>query len=144
MRTVGATPTIRELKPADVDAIVALAGVLGGPESVAEWKRRLRRGSGVVTVGAAEDGRLVGYAAGEVRAIVGLTPTAWVEAFGVDNAWRGRGLGRVIASALLQRFRELGAARVLTLLPLHDRTLTPFFRELGFREEPLVAFGRSL
>ncbi|MDO8464597.1 MAG: GNAT family N-acetyltransferase, partial [Gallionella sp.] len=63
---------------------------------------------------------------------------------GVDNAWRGRGLGRTIASALLQRFRELGAERALTLLPLHDRTLAPFFRDLGFREESLVTLGRTV
>lgn len=144
MKTLGSTPTLRDLRPADVEAIVALAGLLGGTESAAEWKRRLRRGSGVVAIGAEADGRLVGYAAGEVRAAFGLTPTGWVESFGVDNAWRGRGLGRAIASALLQRFRELGAERALTMLPLHDRTLAPFFRDLGFREESLVTLGRTV
>ena len=35
-------------------------------------------------------------------------------------------------------------SNVFTLVPLHDRTMAPFFRELGFREEPLLPLGREL
>ena len=76
MQTIILAPTLRDLRPTDVAAIVALAGVLGSTESAAEWKRRLRRGSGFVAVGAEEDGRLVGYAAGAVRAMVVLAHVA--------------------------------------------------------------------
>ena len=144
MQTLTRVPTLRDLRVTDVASIVALAGPLGSTEGAAEWRRRLRRGSGVVAIGAEEDGRLVGYAAGSVRAAFGLRPTGWVEAFGVDNAWRGRGLGRRVAEALLVRFKELGAERAATVLPLHDRVLAPFFRDLGFREDSLVTLGRTI
>jgi len=142
MQVATRVPTIRELRATDIVALVELAGLLGSGETRHDWKLRLRR-SPVVVIGAEEDGRMVGYAAGTVRPAFGLGTAGWVEAFGVDNAWRGRGLGRSLASTLFERFRELGAARVYTLLPLHDLALAPFFRDLGFREEPLVCLGRT-
>jgi len=142
MQVATRVPTIRELRAADIVALVELAGVLGTGETRSDWKRRFRRGS-VVVIGAEEDGRMIGYAAGTVHPAFGLGITGWVEAFGVDNAWRGRGLGRSLASDLFGRFRELGAARVYALLPRHDLELAPFFRDLGFREEPLVCLGRT-
>ena len=142
MQVATRAPVIRELRATDIVALVELAGLLGSGETRHDWKLRLRRGS-VVVIGAEADGRIVGYAAGIVRLAFGLGTAGWVEAFGVDNAWRGRGLGRSLASSLFERFRELGAARVYTLLPLHDLALAPFFRDLGFREEPLVCLGRT-
>jgi ribosomal protein S18 acetylase RimI-like enzyme len=142
MQVATHTPTIHELRATDIVALVELAGLLGSGETRHDWKLRLRR-SPVVVIGAEEDGRMVGYAAGTVRSAFGLGTAGWVEAFGVDNAWRGRGLGRSLASTLFERFRELGAARVYSLLPLHDLVLAPFFHDLGFREEPLVCIGRT-
>ena len=144
MQTTASTPTLRALRLADVGAIVGLAARIGGVETAADWRRRLGSGTGIVAIGAEENGRLVGYVAGDVRAAFGLPAAGWVEAFGVDNDWRGRGLGRSLASALLARFRELGATHVYTLLPLHDRTLAPFFRDLGFREESIACLGRTV
>jgi len=142
MQVASHTPTIRELRATDVVALAELAELLGSSETPYDWKLRFRRSS-VVVIGAEEDGRMVGYAAGTVRPAFGLGTAGWVEAFGVDNAWRGRGLGRSLASTLFERFRELGAARVYSLLPLHDLVLAPFFHDLGFREEPLVCIGRT-
>lgn len=144
MQAIATEPTLRTLELSDVGAIGRLAGLLGGVDTPADWRRRLRRGDGIVAIGAEDDGRLVGYVTGEVRATFGLAAAGWVDAFGVDNEWRGRGVGRSLASAILARFRELGASRVYTLVPLHDRTLAPFFRDLGFRDEPLSCLGRAL
>lgn len=143
MQVATHTPTIRELRATDVVALVELAELLGSGEARHDWTLRLRRSS-VVVIGAEEDGRMVGYAAGTVRSAFGLGCAGWVEAFGVDNAWRGRGLGRSLATTLFARLRELGAARVYTLVPLHDLVLAPFFHDLGFREEPLVCLGRTI
>lgn len=142
MQVASPVPTIRELRATDVVALVELAERIGSGETQHDWKLRLRRSS-VVVIGAVEDGRMVGYAAGAVRPAFGLGTAGWVEAFGVDNAWRGRGLGRSLASVLFERFGALGAARIYTLLPLHDLVLAPFFRDLGFRDEPLVCLGRA-
>ncbi len=142
MRTATITP-VRTLDTVDLEPLGALSSRLGA-ETVLDWTRRLGRAATVI-VGAELDGKLVGYAAGEVRRSFGrATPGAWIDAFGVDLAYRGRGVGRSLLTALLARLREHGADHVFTLVPLHDRTMTPFFRELGFRDEPLAPLGRDL
>lgn len=135
-------PFLRALRPADDGIVAALAQELGGVETVEQWRDRL--GGGGIAVGAEQDGRLVGYATGAVRGAFGLEPAGWVETFGVADEWRGRGLGRALAAALFERFREAGAGQVYTVVPVHDLALAPFFRDLGFREEPLACLGTVL
>jgi ribosomal protein S18 acetylase RimI-like enzyme len=135
-------PTIRDLRSTDAASLAALAQLLGSAETVDQWRQRLRGAN--LAIGAEQDGRLVGYATGAVRTAFSLEPAGWVETFGVANAWRGRGLGRSLAAALFARFREQGATRAYTVVAAHDRALAPFFRDVGFREEPLACLGTSL
>jgi N-acetylglutamate synthase-like GNAT family acetyltransferase len=143
MVTAAPVPATRDIRESDIDALVSLGDVLGAGETVDTWRRRLRGGD-VVAICAHQEGELVGYAAGSMRASFGVETAGWIEAFGVANAWRGRGLGRTLAFGLLARFRASGAREVYTLVPIHDLSLQPFFRDLGFREAPMVPLGRTL
>ncbi|MDE3111981.1 MAG: GNAT family N-acetyltransferase [Chloroflexota bacterium] len=134
----------RSLTVADAEALAALSLKLGGSETVAQWVAFFGRPH-AIAVGSIADGHIVGYAAGEVRTGFGLPkPVAWVEAFGIDLEYRGAGLGRTLLGELLRRAATLGAAHIYTLVPVHDRVLAPFFRQLGFRDEPLSCLGCSL
>jgi GNAT superfamily N-acetyltransferase len=143
MRTVASAPLLVTLRTADLGRLAELSMRLGA-DTTRDWSTRLGRG-GTVVVGAEIEGRLVAYAAAEVRRSFGRsTPAAWIDAFGVDLAYRGHGTGRALLAALLAQLRALGADHVFTLVRLHDRTLGPFFRELGFRDEPITPLGREL
>ena len=134
---------IRPLSSTDIGALAALSERLG-VEIRAEWDTRVTD-PGYVILGAERDGTLVGYAGGQVRRSFGrATSTAWVDSFGVELGQRGLGVGRALAVELLGRLRARGARHALTLTPLHDRELGPFFRDLGFRDEPTVCLGRDL
>lgn len=136
-------PVIVSLDGQDLARLGELSTRLGA-DSAQDWSVRLGR-SGTVALGAESDGRLVAYAAAEVRRSFGrATPAAWIDAFGVDLAYRGHGIGRTLLAELLSRLRSAGADHVFTLVPLHDRTMAPFFRELGFRDEPITPLGREL
>lgn len=144
MPAISTPATSRDLGPDDADALAALSLSLGGHESAAQWTSFLARPA-AIAVGAVEDGRIVGYAAGEVRIAFGMPgPAAWVEAFGIDLERRGRGIGRALLADVLRRARDAGAAHVYTLVPVHDRVLAPFFRQVDFRDEPLACLGRPL
>lgn len=144
MPTIAAPVRCRPLQPEDAPVLADLALRLGGSETAEQWRSFLGRPS-AIAVGAVADGQVVGYAAGEVRIGFGMpAPVGWVEAFGVDLAWRARGVGWTLAQELLRRFSEAGAAHVYTVVPVHDRVLAPFFRQLGFRDELLACLGRSL
>lgn len=143
MRTLLRPPVIVELTTPDLSRLGELSTRLGA-ESARDWAGRLGR-SGTVALGAELEGRLVAYAAAEVRRSFGrATPGAWIDSFGVDLAYRGHGVGRSLLAELLSRLRSLGADHVFTIVPLHDRTMAPFFRELGFRDEPITPLGRDL
>ena len=143
MATTGATLATRALTAADAVGIAALAAQLGSAETAPQWLRSLAR-PGAFGVCAVVEGRIVGYATGEVRGGFGLPAAAWIEAFGIDLGERGHGVGRALLQDLLRRFREAGAAHVYTLVPIHDRSLAPFFRQAGLRDEPLTCLGCDL
>jgi GNAT superfamily N-acetyltransferase len=143
MRMVASAPRLVSLDRPDLARLGELSARLGA-ESAQDWSGRLGR-SGTVALGAESGGRLVAYAAAEVRRSFGrATPAAWIDAFGVDLAYRGHGIGRTLLAELLSRLRSVGADHVFTLVPLHDKTMAPFFRELGFRDEPITPLGREL
>lgn len=135
---------IRDLGADDAPALATLAVRLGGGETADQWAALLRRPR-VIALGAVEDGRIVGYAAGEVRGGFGMPgAVAWLEAFGVEVERRGAGVGRLLVADLLERFARAGATHVYTLVAVHDQVLAPFFRQVGFRDEPLTCLGRTL
>jgi GNAT superfamily N-acetyltransferase len=134
----------RDIVPDDAPALAELSVRLGSGETPSRWAALLRR-PGAVAVGVVEGDRVVGYAAGEVRGGFGMIGlVAWLEAFGVAVDRRGAGVGRLMLADLLERFARLGAAHVYTLVPVHDQVLAPFFRQVGFKSEPLECFGRAL
>jgi hypothetical protein len=53
-------------------------------------------------------------------------------------------MGRSLLADFLERAARGGAARALTLVPVHDQILGPFLRLVGFRDEPLACLGRVL
>ena len=143
MQATARKTLIRRLGAQDLTKLAALSTRLEA-ETAEHWAERLR-GDDTVILGAETDGVLVGYAAGAVRRSFGRAAAAgWVDAFGIDLSRRGHGVGRELASAFLAELRGRGADHVFTLVPLHDRTLAPFFRDLGFRDEPQVCLGRPL
>ena len=144
MATTATALRTRLLTIDDAPALAALSQRLGGEETARQWASFLARSS-AIGIGAIADGGIVAYAAGEVRTGFGMpAPVAWVEEFGVDLEWRAHGVGWTLAQELLRRFREAGAAHVYTVVPMHDRVLAPFFRQLGFRDELLACLGCSL
>ena len=143
MQATSRRTKIRRLVADDLAPLADLSARLEA-ESAQHWAERLGDADAIV-LGAELDGVLVGYASGEVRRSFGRAAAAgWVDAFGIDLSRRGHGVGHDLASAFLAELRARGADHVFTLVPLHDRTLGPFFRDLGFRDEPQVCLGRDL
>ncbi len=138
---------MRPLRRDDAAQLAALSAAIGAAEKLEDWRRILARtaGGGAIAIGAQQGEELVGYATGEVRTAFGLPePSGWLECFGVSLDSRGHGVGRALAAALLDGFRQAGAARVYTVVTLHDPAMTPFLREIGFREQALSCLGRAL
>jgi ribosomal protein S18 acetylase RimI-like enzyme len=140
---------IRPLDEMDISAIVGIDEKIGGAYRPEVWERRIGyylRRDPETSVVAEVDGRVVGFMLGEVRSgEFGLEePTGWIEVLGVDPEHRGRALGRQMAEALLQHFRERGAHSVRTLVDEQSEELRSFFSSVGFEPSSLRAFTRPI
>lgn len=140
---------IRPLEDTDIGEITTIDEKLGGRYRPDVWERRIgyymRRdpeGSAV----AVASGRVVGFMLGEVRAgEFGLEePSGWIEVVGVDPDYRRSAVGRRLADALLENFRQRGARRVRTLVHEEMGEIARFFEALGFSPEPIRPLAKEL
>jgi ribosomal protein S18 acetylase RimI-like enzyme len=141
--------SIRPLDELDISAIVRIDEKIIGAYRPEVWERRIGyylRRDPETSVVAEADGRVVGFMLGEVRSgEFGLEePTGWVEVLGVDPDCRGRAVGRRMAEAILEHFRERGAHSVRTLVDEDNEELRGFFSSVGFQPSSLRAFTRPI
>lgn len=141
--------SIRPLDELDISDIVRIDEKILGAYRPEVWERRIGyylRRDPETSVVAELDGRVVGFMLGEVRSgEFGLEePTGWVEVLGVDPTCRGRAVGRRMADAILEHFREKGARSVRTLVDGENEELCGFFSSLGFEPSSLRAFSRPI
>jgi len=140
---------IRPLDELDITAIVAIDEAISGLYRPEVWERRisyyLRRAPEASLV-AEVDGKVAGFMLGEVRSgEFGLDePTGWIEVLGVDPAHRGQAVGRRMAEAMFEHFRELGARSVRTLVDGEMEEIGRFFGSLGFQPSRLRPYERPL
>ena len=141
--------SIRPLDELDISDIVRIDEKILGSYRPEVWERRIGyylRRDPETSVVAELDGRVVGFMLGEVRSgEFGLEePTGWVEVLWVDPTCRGRAVGRRMADAILEHFREKGARSVRTLVDGENEELCGFFSSLGFEPSSLRAFSRPI
>jgi len=141
-----------EIHPLDemsVSGVAALDEKISGVYAPEVWEQRamyyIRRdpeGSFVAEAG----GQVVGFMFGEVRSgEFGLEqPTGWIEVVGGDPDFREQAIGRRLAEAMLERFRERGVGRVCTLVSSRMEGLTKFFDALGFETSDLQSLSLDL
>jgi ribosomal protein S18 acetylase RimI-like enzyme len=138
--------TVRPVRRADLDHVIAIDATVTGLEKRAYWQRIYRR-YGIAAVGeqrwflvALADRKVVGFLIGEVRDWeFGSPPCGWVFAINVDPGARQGGIGTRLLDSLSAALRQTGVGKLRTLLH-HDNTLIlSFFRSQGMMAAPLMA-----
>lgn len=140
---------VRSVDELDIESITAIDERLGGEYRPEVWERRIGyyiRRDPDCSVVAESDGKVVGFMLGEVRGgEFGLEEaTGWIEVLGVDPDFRGQAVGRRLADAMLEHFRQRGAATVRTLVDEGMEDIAGFFTSLGFEPAPLRPFVKRL
>jgi GNAT superfamily N-acetyltransferase len=139
-------PTIRDARPADADAIARLLTQLGYPTEAEAVASRLDRllivGDRVVV--AELDGAVVGLAHLQVTpAIERDRPAAKLGALVVDEAHRGRGIGRLLVETMEEEARRRGCELLFLTTSERRDDAHEFYERVGL-EHTGRRYGRTL
>jgi ribosomal protein S18 acetylase RimI-like enzyme len=142
--------SIRRVRHADLDHIIAIDATVTGLEKPSYWKSIYRR-YGVA--GAAErqflvadaTGRVVGFVIGEVRDWeFGSPPCGWVFGIDVEPDSRLTGIGARLLEAICASFRRAGVKKVRTMLSRDNKLILSFFRSQGMMAGPFIPLEMDL
>lgn len=137
---------VREAEAADSGAIAPLLTQLGyptGSEAVEARLAGIRAGTGVMFV-AVDGGRVLGLIGCQLFPVLHADqPVALLTVLIVDEAHRGRGVGRVLVSAADAWAMEQGAGRIFVTSALHRTDAHSFYERIGY-ERTGVRLGRTL
>ena len=132
---------LRAAVPDDAQAIAAIDAEHTGVEKVLHWRGLLTgcRDNGGLALVAEQDGDVIAYIVGEVRAWeFGSPPTGWIYAVGVAPRSQGHAVGRRLVDAAREHFAALGVSSLRTMVRRENVELLRFFRSSGFIAGPFV------
>jgi ribosomal protein S18 acetylase RimI-like enzyme len=144
------TCRVRNLRPADLDRVVALDLLITGRERRGYYQHKLEMHlldtSVAVSLGAESDGRLVGFLLARVwTGEFGVTEnTAVLDSIGVHPDFQHKGIGDALIDQLATNLRGLQVSTLRTQVAWEQFELLRFFHHHGFRPSASVCLDLNL
>jgi N-acetylglutamate synthase-like GNAT family acetyltransferase len=141
---------IRTAFAEDIPWIVSLDEKTTGQAKLQYWQElfahfQQSRGVGRAFLVAEQQGRVVGFITGEVRAFeFGSEPCGWVFALNVDPDIRVHNVGTRLFETLCETFGQAGVEKVRTMLNRDNHLVLSFFRSLGMMAGPFIQLEKDL
>lgn len=139
---------IRRLTVRDIEAILRIDEKITGRPNEAFWASKLAEyieRDPAACLAAELEGKVVGFILGDIRGWEFNIPrSGWLEIMGVDPDHRGSGIGRKLAEALFEHFKQSGVDQVHTMISWNDPHLVEYFRSLGFSRGEFIHLQKPL
>ena len=141
---------IRTALAEDIPWIVSLDEKTTGQPKYQYWQDlfthfQQSRDRGRAFLVAEQQGRVVGFITGEVRAFeFGSEPCGWVFALNVDPEIRVHSVGTRLFESLCEIFGQAGVEKVRTMLNRDNHLVLSFFRSLGMMAGPFIQLEKDL
>jgi len=133
---------VRQMRGEDVFAAADINRAITRRKASAKWTSMVRRlighhpGECLV---AEEQGRVIGFILGEMKEFAfGAERSGWIEVLGVHPRHMGKGVGKLLGSRLLAKFKKKGVTRVFTAVRWDSGDLLAFFRSIGFDRSAFI------
>jgi len=142
--------SIRPVAAGDVPAIVDLDARSTGVSKCQYWRELYAyvtqaRAGGRAFFVAEQQGRLVGFIAGEIRAFeFGAEACGWVFGLNVDPDARVNHVGTQLFERIAESFRQAGVEKVRTILHRDNHLVLAFFRSQGMKTGPFIQLEKDL
>ena len=139
---------IRNMTVRDIDEVLRIDEKITGKPHAAYYETKaagyISRGPDYCLVAEHRD-RVVGFVLGDVRGWEFATTLAgWLEVIGIDPAYQGRGVSRLLLRELFAAFRRAGVTVVNTMVNWNDGHLIDYFQAQGFERGEYVNLVRRL
>ena len=141
---------IRAVEARDVPEIVKLDERSTGVSKCKYWRELYSyftqaRGDGRAFFVAAQQGRVVGFIAGEIRAFeFGSEPCGWVFGLDVDPDLRVHNVGTQLFERICASFKRAGVDKVRTILDRDNHLVLAFFRSQGMMAGRFIQLEKDL
>jgi ribosomal protein S18 acetylase RimI-like enzyme len=141
---------VRNLRPKDLEAVIALDARVTGRRREEFFKLKLKQAladTGIAISLAAElDGGFVGFLLARVYygEFGRMEPVAVMDALAVQPDVRGRGVGSALVDQLRTNLLGLGIPRLQTEVAWENLDLIAFFHHEGFRPAPRLCLDLDL
>ena len=119
---------IRRMRTEDLDEVTALENAtFAVPWSRESFRQELERNVAARYLVAEREGKVVGYAGAWI-----ILDESHITNIAVAEAYRGRGIGRMLTEALLQLLSNLGASYATLEVRVSNERAQNLYRSLGF------------
>ena len=142
--TLGRLGTLLVQEHHDFDGRRFLAPGIGTPDGYAAFLGSLLADPAVVVLVAEHNGAVIGYAYGAIEGTDYMSlrgPAGVLHDLILDPGYRGRGVGRMLLSAMLSTLKSLGAPRVVFSTAERNEPAKRFFERMGFRRTMVEMTG---
>ena len=137
-----------EAGAADLTEIIALDARITGFARADFWKdlfRQLETSETLCVLVAKTDGKMIGYALGEVRSWPVRAPECgWLYAIGVEKEYRLHKSASALMTELILQFKKSGVGTIRTVIDVDDNLLMSFLRSFGMTAGPFVELELTL
>jgi len=134
--------SVRPMRSRDVSAAADINRAITRRKASARWTamvRRLLDQHPEECLVAEQRGQVIGFILGELKEFAfGAQRSGWIEVLGVHPRHMGKGVGKLLGSRLLAKFRRKGARRVFTAVTWDSGDLVAFFRSIGFDRSAFI------
>ncbi|MFQ5851297.1 MAG: GNAT family N-acetyltransferase [Candidatus Binatia bacterium] len=141
---------LRNLDKTDLGSIVNIEERVTGVARSDYWEKRIEVAEAIrphwASLVAEMDNRVVGFILGRAGELeFGLPGTvAWIEIIGVDPAYRGQGIGRVLLERFTESAEDHGIRTIFTLVEHNNAEMERFFNRLGFTQGKMLHFQKEI
>ncbi len=139
---------LRVMTMRDLNAVADIDEALLGTRRLSYWENKLERSetSGVPSLAAEKDGKVIGFILGSVSGWEYGVPenVGWIDTLGVEKQWQGKGVSQMLFKEISSMFKKVGVDTIYVFVDWKKWDLLQFFEKMGFERGSMINLAMKI